>query len=203
MKAACVLLGLILAPTEPRAHYPPRLRGALDSPPVTTSQVEWTATWVGGRDAGLVERYVTRKVGDALWESNLGDENGYHPTGYSADRDDRSEKNPPQHGTPKEELPVIDEQWLRKHELPKEQLAGTRNSLISDGQAWYLPYAERPLSGNVQPLETARERLPVDLSSIGLAPCWVHDLDANPFRLPNQQFEGFEAATFRGCRNTP
>jgi hypothetical protein len=197
MKAAWVLLGVILGPTGPYDRYPTRLRNILDSQRATTSQVEWTSSWIGGRDDGLVERYVTRKAGDAAWESNLGDENGYHPTGYSADRDYRSEKNPPQHGTPEEELPVIDEQWLRKHELPKEQLAGTRNSLISDGQAWYLPYAERPQSGDTQPVEETRAYLPVDLPSIGLAPGWVSDLGANPFHLPERELEGFESATFR------
>lgn len=186
MNAAWLMLGVFLTPTEPRDHYPQRLRNVLDSQPATTSQVEWTATWIGGRDAGLVERYVTRQAGDALWESNLGDESGFHPTGYHADRDEFSEKEPP----------VIDEEWRRTHEIPKEELSGTHNSLIYDRQAWYLHYAERPLTGKVQPAAAARDFLPVNLPSIGLAPCWVSDFDANAFHLMEQFLEGFDSATF-------
>jgi len=200
MIAGWVLLGVILGPTGPRDQYPPRLRTVLDSQRATTSQVEWTATWIGGRDAGLVERYVTRKAGDALWESNLGDENRYHPTGYRAGPRGSPEEELPQPEITKDGPRIMDEERLRKYEIPKEELAGTRNSLIYDAQAWHLSYAERPLTGIVQPLETTRAWLPVDLPSIGLAPCWLHDLDANPFHVPNQQFEGFDSATFREGR---
>jgi len=200
MKTAWVFLGFILGPTAPRDQYPPRLRNILESKPATTSEVEWTASWIGGRDDGLVERYVTRKAGDALWESNLGDENGFHPVGFSADEDASSEKELPQHGVPKEESPIAHEEWHRKHEIPKEKLAGTRNSLIYDDQAWYLSRAERPLSGKLQPAVTARVWLPLDLSSIGLAPCWVSDFDANPFHLHQSSFEGFDSATFHEAR---
>jgi len=195
MKAACVLLAVLLAPTEPRDHYPPRLRNILESKPATTSQVEWTATWIGGRNAGLVERYVTRKAGDAIWESNLGEENGYHPTEYSADRSVEAEKEPPRPEISKEGPRIMDEEWLREHEIPKGESAGTRNSLIYDRQAWYMHHAERPLSGNVQPVETARAWLPLGLASIGLAPCWWTS-DTNLFQLPESDMEGFDSATF-------
>jgi len=66
MNATWVLLGLFLAPTEPRDRYPPRLRTLLESRLATTSQVEWTASWVGGYDDGLVERHLTREAGDTL-----------------------------------------------------------------------------------------------------------------------------------------
>lgn len=195
MKSGWVLLGLLLAPTEPPDHYPSRLRNILDSQRATTSQVEWTATWIGGRDDGLVERYVTRKAGGALWESNLGDENGYHPTAYRAGRPGSPDIELPQPEMTKDGPRIMDEEWLRKYEVPKKELAGTRNSLIHDGQAWYLQYAERPLSGIVQPLKTARDWLPVDLPSIGLAPCWWAS-EANPFQLPEPEFEGFDSAVF-------
>ncbi len=97
---------------------------------------------------------------------------------------------------PKEEPPIIDEEWLRTHEIPKEELSGAHNSLIYDGQAWYLHYAERPLTGKVQPVAAARDFLPVNLPSVGLAPCWVSDFDANPFHLMEQFLEGFDSATF-------
>jgi hypothetical protein len=197
MKAAWILLGLILAPTEPRDHYPLRLRNILDSQRATTSQVEWTASWIGGRDAGLVERYVTRQAGDTLWESNLGDENGYHPTAYSAGRPGSPDVELPQPEMTKDGPRIMDEEWLRKYEVPKEELAGTRNSLIYDGQAWRLEYAERPLTGIVQPLKTARDFLPVDLPSIGLAPCWWGmGTDGNPLQLSESDLEGFESAVF-------
>ena len=183
MNAGWILLGLLLGPAEPRDQYPPRLRSVFDSHAPTTSQVEWTASWIGGRDAGLVERYVTRKAGDALWESNLGDESGYHRLVFRA--------SPPA---------GISEEESRQYASPREETAGTRNSLVYDGQAWHLSPAERPLSGMLQPVEAARAWLPTDLPSIGLAPCWGSDLDANPFHLPNQQFEGFDSATFREGR---
>ena len=43
-----------------------------------TSQIEWTVSWGEGPDDGLVERHITRTAGNSVWESNLGDENGYH-----------------------------------------------------------------------------------------------------------------------------
>ena len=197
MKVAWVLLALLLAPTGPRDHYPARLRNVLDSQRATTSQVEWTGTWIGGRDAGLVERYVTRKAGDAVWESNRGDENGYHPTVYSAGPPGSSENELPQPEITEDGPRIMDEEWLRKYEIPKEETAGTRNSLIYDQQAWYLDHAERPLTGTVQPLGTARDWLPVDLISIGLAPCWWGiGTDGNPFQLPESDLEGFDSATF-------
>src|SRR3990172_8877303 len=171
MQSRWVFLALLLAPTDPYGHYPERLRRILDSRPEKTSEVEWTATWIGGRDAGLVERYVTRKASDAIWESNLGDEHGYHPTSYGEPHPGAWGKDAPEIPN-REESPMAYEQWLRKHEIPKEETAGTPNSLIYDGQAWHLQYAERPLTGIVQPLETARDYLPVDLPSMGLAPCW-------------------------------
>ena len=196
MRTAWVLLGLLLGPTEPADRYPPRLRNVLDLQRATTSQVEWTVTWIGGRDAGLVERYVTRKAGDALWESNLGDENGYHPTAYGEPHPGAWGKDGPEIPN-REQSPIAYEEWLRTHEIPKEELAATRNSLIYDRQAWHLEYAERPLSGNVQPVETAQEWLPVDLTSIGLAPCGrTSGLEGNPFQLPEWALEGFDSATF-------
>ena len=196
MNAAWVLLGLIFAPTEPRDHYPSRLRNILDSRPATTSQVEWTASWIGGRDDGLVERYVTRQAGDALWESNLGDENGYHPTSYGEPHPGAWGKDPPEIPN-REESPMAYEQWLRTHEIPKEESAGTRNSLIYEEQVWHLEYAERPLAGVVQPLKSARDYLPVDLTSMGLAPCWWGSgVDDIPFQLPEWALQGFDSATF-------
>ncbi len=183
MIARWVVLGVILGATGPYDRYPPRLRTILESQAPTTSQVEWTATWIGGRDAGLVERYVTRKAGAAVWESNLGDENGYHPLVFSA--------HPPT---------GVSEEELRKYASPREESAGTRNSLIYDGQAWHLEHAERPLSGMLQPVETARAWLPVDLPSIGLAPCWAGELDVNPFHIHPTWFGGFDSATFKDGR---
>ncbi len=198
MPSRWVFLALLLAPTEPDDRYPARLRNILDSRLATTSQVEWTASWIGGRDDGLVERFVTRKAGDSLWESNLGDENGFHPTAYSAGRGSSPEEELPQPEMTKDGPRIMDEEWLREHEIPKEESAGTRNSLNYDGQAWHLEYAERPLTGIVQPLETARSFLPVNLASVGLAPCWWGSgVYANPFQLFQEEFEGFDSATFR------
>jgi hypothetical protein len=197
MKAGLLLLGVLLPAAGPRDHYPPRLRNILDSRLATTSQVEWTASWVGGRDAGLVERHVTRTAGTSVWQSNLGDEKGYHPTSYGEPHPGAWGKDGPEIPN-REESPLAYEQWLREHENPKEETAGTANSLIYDRQAWHLHYAERPLTGVVQPLETASAYLPVDLPSMGLAPCWWRsELDGNPFHLPEFDFEGFESATFR------
>jgi len=176
MKAA-LLLAVLLSPTGPRDQHPPRLRNILDSRPARTSQVDWTATWIGGRDDGLVERYVTRQAGDAIWESNLGDGNGYHCTGF---RDEPG-------GSREEE----------RQEIPKHELAGTRNSLVHEGQAWHLYYAERPLNGIVQPLETVRNFVPVNLPAIGLAPSWSTGLEAHPLLLSEWESDGFDSASFR------
>jgi len=196
MKTTWVLIALFFAPTEAHEQYPMRLRNVLDAPHATTSHVEWTVSWIGGRDDGLVERYVTRTTGDTVWESNLGDENGCHPTGYWANQPALSETELSEHRKPEDKSPVMDEEWLAKHEIPKEKLAGTNNSLIYDRQAWYLPTAERPRSGDIQPLEKVGNYLPVNVSSIGLAAGWVSQFDANPFLLPQHVLEGFESATF-------
>ncbi len=195
MKGLWLLLGALLAPSEPRDHYPMRLRNALDTQPTTTSQVEWTVSWMGGRDDGLVERHITRTAGTSVWQSNLGDENGYHPTTYGEPYPGAWGKEPPEIPN-SEQSPLAYEKWLRDHETPEEEEAGTRNNLIYDGQAWHLEDAERPLSGTVQPLESARHFLPVNLASVGLAPCWWTS-ESNPFLLHQSQFEGFDSATFR------
>ncbi len=200
MNAAWVVLLALLGPTEPADQYPPRLRKALESRLAATSQVEWTLSWIGGRDDGLVERYVTRQAGDALWESNLGDKHGYHQTsyGYISQRLTIAAAKGPAHSeVPKQEAPLTHEEHRLQDEWPKEETAGTRNSLIYDGKVWYLSRAERASTGMIQNVETVSAYLPLDLPSIGLAPSQMSMLDANPFRLPNKMFEGFDSAEFR------
>ena len=163
-----------------QARLPQRLRRALEGETSATSQVEWTLTWFGGYDDGLVERHITRTAGDTIWESNLGNADGYHPTGF--------QRLVPQNPT---------KEQVQQAMVPKVELAGVRNKLIHDGWAWYLPHAERPLSGDAAPIDKALAYLPVPIKSVGLAPRLRSDLDTNPFQIAPRDFEGFDEAAFR------
>ncbi|MFQ5352723.1 MAG: hypothetical protein ACE5D3_06590 [Candidatus Binatia bacterium] len=153
-----------------------------------TSQIEWTVSWGEGRDDGLIERHITRTAGDSVWESNLGDENGYHQ---------RSLRTFPPQGDVTPEV-------LEKYLFPRKLGAGTRNSLISGGYVWHLNSAERPLSGEVERREQAgtirpnTDLLPLDFSAIGLAP--GAEVSHNLFGVQTLDLDGFEEAEFNGYR---
>jgi hypothetical protein len=142
-----------------------------------TSEFEWTLSWVGGRDDGLVERHMTRRAGDDLWESNLGDENRYHPTMYrsiphaAGPDDDRTES-----------------------EWPAESTAGTQNSLSHAGRIWYIPRAEHSITARVTEPTDANSHAPFDFSFAGFAPTWNGVDNNNPLRLHGKLLEGLEEA---------
>ncbi len=176
MQAACLWIGVVLTAGGPRDQYPPRLRGILDQEVPTTVQVEWSVTWLGGDNDGLVERYVTRKAGDTLWESNLGDENGYHRLRFRVLE--------PQGASPEEPRVVA---------IPTDEDAGTDNRLIHEGKAWDLK-AERPDLGFVASLDTPDiSYIPVNLPAVGLA----LTPDQGRFGLASDALEGFDSAVFR------
>lgn len=178
--SALFWLGLISGPAPDYANFPPRVRTILESQSATTSQVEWTLSWFGGYNEGLVERHVTRTADETIWDSNLGDEKNQHSAAFY--------HQPPSDPT---------EEELRKAMVPRELIAGIRNKLIYDDWAWYIEHAEHPLSGYASPVEKTTHWLPSDLKSIGLAPHEGNDSGANPLHLYPDDFEGFEKATFR------
>lgn len=142
----------LLSDAEVRDALPPRLKKLLlNAPSPRTSQIEWTLSHFGGYDDGLVERYITRTVGDTLWESNLGDANGFHRIAFV---------NLPPKGTPLEDL--------AKYMVPREEDAGTRNKLIFEGDVWYISKAERPFSGSVTSLDERSGALPNDFAAAGI-----------------------------------
>lgn len=177
MKRVCVAILAILA--NPLAADPLSsvFRKDFSKRGFTTSQFEWTLTWVGGRDDGLVERHVTRQAGDDLWESNLGDENGHHPTMYRA--------------MPGADSPPQDP---REFEWPAERIAGTRNSLTHDGRVWYLPRVEHSVMGFVEDAETSSSHLPFDFSLAGFAPVWHGLENSNALRLNQRLLAGLDRA---------
>ncbi len=191
------LIRLVLLCMEPsQPVYPARLRAVLDSAPPNTSQIEWTVTWNGGYDDGLVERFITRTTGDTLWQSNLGDENGFHRTWFrrtapgSADDGIRASQ-PPSHILP-DEVPTY---GVSRHES-----AGTNNFLISEQRIWNLPQAERPIAGRIAPKSDEKnwfDEPPVDVARIGLAAYFGALPKYGSFRIPAASAEGFESATFR------
>lgn len=173
-------LGLISGPAPDYAYLPSRVRIILESKSTTTSQVEWTLSWFGSYNDGLVERHITRTSDETIWESNLGDEKGQHNAAF--------------YHWPG---PNATEEQLRREMVPKELVAGIRNKLIYDDRAWYIAHAERPLSGYASPAAKTTDWLPSDLKSIGLAPYEESESDANPLNLYRDDFEGFEKSTFR------
>ncbi len=182
MKCLFSILVFLLAAgagAEPqRADLPQRLRGLLEAPRIGTSQIEWTISWAESCNAGLRERFVTRSSDETLWESNLGDQNGTHAA--------RCVRPDPQ-----------DPDALPQAVPPGKYDVGTRSRMIYEGAVWDLPCAERPDSGSVTPREAARVRLPVDILTIGLAPCKITDeTDANPFRLENRVYEELASGKF-------
>ncbi|MEK6797811.1 MAG: hypothetical protein AABZ12_02470 [Planctomycetota bacterium] len=165
---------IAVSAAEGTRDYPTRLRRIMDAALGDTAQVEWTLSWVGGSSDGLVERRITRVAGESVWESNLGDEHGFHDTPFVR----RSRADEPT-------------------KLRPEETVGTRNMLIHEGTAYYLPRAEEPWTGDAAPLPLARSPVPLDFGKLGLAPALDRDTDVNPFRIPQLAHEeGFESAVF-------
>jgi len=160
-----------------RQKLPESLRRGLGRDVPGTSQIEWTLTWDDKWNHGLVERHITRTVGDTVWQSNLGDENGYHQRTFRM--------SPPRGATSGE---------AESYMFPLETGAGTRNSLLHDGLAWDIDPAERPIVALVEPVETKIASLPLDFSAVGLA--MGPNLGGNLFGVQPFDLEGFAEAEF-------
>lgn len=148
-----------------------------------TAQFDWTVTWLGGQDNGLVERFVTRIAEAAIWESRLGDEFGRHRRSWTD-----GEPDPVPLQTSSSEA--------QRSEREVEDLSGTESILVYEGAIWELPNVQRPLVGLIEPLDSARGTMPLDVQSIGLSPSWDGSLDVNPYRIPEPLYRGFESAVF-------
>jgi len=146
-----------------------------------TSQIEWTLSWGDKWNDGLVERHITRTVGESVWQSNLGDRNGFHSRTF--------DRAPPSGATFEEVEPYMD---------PIESGAGTRNTLLQDGYVWHLFHAEAPGVGSVEPVENEVEHLPLDFTAVGLAV--GPRVDENLFGVHPSDLEGFAEAEFNTFR---
>jgi hypothetical protein len=155
--------------------------------PCHTSEIEWTVTWTGGLDNGLIERYVTRTADGAVWESNLGDENGFHRSSlaHSPDSISRAVPGPGMTDAQIKQLGLV--------EVPKKGSAGTINRVVCSGEAWHLN-ANKPVAGSLAPTDHPSARLPVDLQSIGLAVSWEFDAPLGSFGIRKPHSDGLESA---------
>ncbi len=186
MHALPFLAAVVLAQLDVRERMPEQLRRVIESRAAETSEIEWTLTYHRGRDAGLVERHVTRTAGDTTWDVNDGDANGEHITRFDAAKLEELGPNPT-------------EEELAKAAGPAQETAGPRHSLLYDGRAWYLEHQRKrvPLSGSATPDvggPMAYHR-PLEFVSAGLGPWWN---EAHPavLGLPQQSVRGFDSAEY-------
>lgn len=175
MTAALLVISCYLVP----APLPPRF-SSLERSGFETSQFEWTMSWHSGYDDGLVERYTTRTAGNMIWESNFGDENGYHSTVFH--------RRPPREGLAEE----VDSAMV-----PKAEMAGIRTKYIGDELSWYVPNTELPVYGFVTPLKDTAIYLPLKIPGLGFSPYLSKEPYGNPFNLAPADYEDFANATFR------
>jgi len=161
------------------SHYPILVERILSGPRSQTSEFDWTVTWLDKTNEGLVERYSTRTDGPTIWEENRGDESGFHARGYERISD----------GTGPDLYTL--------QEIPRDQLAGTRNTLQFDEQVLNIASAEAPMDGSVAPITQRRGNAPIDLLAIGLVPRLDSPSGTGlPFQLPPGIAEGLAGATF-------
>lgn len=170
----CVVLGLV---DNQKLH--PRLRTLLDSGPEKTSEIQWTLTWIGSYDDGLIERHITRTTGDTVWESNLGNEKGEHRT--------RFKTRPPGDATPEQ---------LELATWPRSEDAGVHHRLKQDGRIWHINRGPVASSGYAIPTDKAISRIPMKVEAAGLAPRIASEVEPPPFNLHPTEFEGFENVEF-------
>lgn len=172
------ILGVVfLAQSSIRDQLPERLQAIIAARTPDTSEIDWTVSWHGGRDDGLIERFETRTAGETVWQSNFGDANGYHPVTYRS--------FPPPDLSPEER---------RAYESPPESGAGTQSSLAYDAHIWRLPEADRPLWGYQLSRDTAHFFNPFDFAAAGLAPAWRTELNTDVLGLMKIRLEGFDSA---------
>ncbi len=160
-------------------QLPGRLVRPLEARQAHTSEVEWTVTYLKGGDAGLVERHITRTVGDTVWEVNSGDEHGYHRIAY---------------GRLLSEMP---DHVREKAQTEKVERAGPYHSLLFDSDIWHLEHQRNmlPLTGFAVPKAQAKGYRPLDFTMAGIAPWWDNH-EASILRLRETLLVGFESATY-------
>lgn len=173
-----VMFLVILAPTK-REQYPEPLQSALSRLSTGTSEFEWELDWRKGPDAGLRERFTTRRAGSDLWESNHGDENGFHA---------RTFRSVP--------LNSVTDEARDAFAVPQDVVAGTRNKALLGERMWYVPRAEYPLIGNTADESEHQRWRPTNFESIGLIPAWHDETSSNAFRVPSPYLFDFENAKF-------
>jgi len=181
--SSCLVL-CIVGQTAVSDHLPREILSPALHRGYRTAQFEWSVSWYDKWNDGLVERYVTRRAGDDLWESNLGDEDGYHktmirrvPPSVEAFYEDRD-----------------------KYERPKGDWGGTRNALLHEGRVWYIPDADKSIAADVRDPSGSLDEIPLpfDFSIAGIALAWDPTRNGNALRLPDRALQGLEDAKFSG-----
>ncbi len=169
-----------------RSLLPDRLTEVIESRTADTSEVEWTLSWHGGRDDGLVERYTTRTANGSIFQSNRGDAQGFHWKVFRS--------HPPAD---------VSADALWEYAVPPEESAGTRISLAHDGQFWELFRAESPLSARLTSPSSVLEtqKRPRDMAAAGLAPYWADVFNTEPLGLPERYLAGFDSAEWTEQRS--
>jgi len=171
------LIVAVLGQSSVVDQLPKELRARVTNRDYKTSQIDWSLSWFGGDDDGLVEKYITRRAGDDLWQSNLGDENGFHRTTYEG-------------GWASDDL-----SWqLKWTPRPPERTAGTQNALTHAGRLWYVPRAEHSRSGLVKDPSTAVSHLPFDFSAAGIAPRFKGLSNSNALGINERALNGLGSA---------
>ena len=165
-----------------RQQLPSSLARLIEVPRPETSHIEWTLSSFDRFNEGLVERHITRTVGDTLWQSNLGDDGGQHRVEYRFE--------PPKN---------TDVEDLDPYIFPSDVGAGTRASLIFGDRVWSMGNEASPSSGSrAYPRDQAQADLPFDFWAAGLAV--AASFDKNVLGLPEMLVEGFDFATFTSSR---
>lgn len=164
--------------------YPPLVERVLLGAKTGTSETRWTLSWLEGIDSGLSERYVTRTDGEDVWESNLGDHDGLHAAAFGPGFS-----------------PGFSAEDRERVQIPKEMAAGTQNRLFSQGRYWYLPVAERPLTGFSFASSDVIPWRPNRLGIAGLVPCWLSEHNENEFKIPERIAGKMDDATYTQSRS--
>ena len=163
-----IVTATVLGQPGVRSHLPNEIQQLIAHPTWETSEIEWTLSHYDDPEVGLVERHITRTAGTSVWQTNLGDERGRHRTRYHSYPDD----------------PV-----------PKLQDAGPRDSMLFEGDLWYVEHNKdrSPLTGTVAPGAAGLSHYPIDFDMLGFAP-WCDNLYGNGLGLREVHVEGLQNA---------
>ena len=155
-----------------RAHLPPALQRLIEARTASTYEVDWTLTHLDEKESGLVERYLTRRAGKTLLQTNYGDAKGQH----------RTTLKPGSSEAP----------W------DKAETAGTYHSLLYENEIWHVQHGTDYVAGVATVTSAAKDRRnrPLDFATAGIGPWWVEKPAGNVLGLSDEFVHGFENAEF-------